>query len=799
MTELLDAGLAFHDAGCAVLPTRADGSKAPGVPTWRMYQKDRPTRSQVERWLTSGAYHGFGVITGAVSGHLEMLELEGRAVQAGLGDQLADLVTDAGLGDLWKRITDGYQETTPSGGVHLLYRVTDGEAKGNTKLARDSDGQVLIETRGEGGYVVVAPSNGATHPSGKPWALKTGGPDSIAAITGDERDALHAVCTALDRTPEPAPEPHHELRARRDGDRLTPGDDYNARARWTEILEPHGWARVSQRGHTTYWRRPGKQVGISATTGRNDGDNLYVFSTSTEFDQEKPYSKFAAYTLLEHGSDFRAAARALAQRGYGEPLPQPQARDQPGVRPTTPDSGLNPAEGRTEPRWVDELAPVDDTDAPDDPPEPAAAATAARQTEPDDEAFWTSRPVLDHIRAFARARRVSPWATLGVVLARVITATPPFVVLPALVGGHGSLNLFVGLVGLPGAGKGTAEHAASECIDLGVDIETAGVGSGEGIAHMFCTRTKNDVDQHTEAVLFTIAEIDTLTALGDRRGATLLPELRKAWSGERLGFAYADPTKRLPLPAHKYRLTMVAGIQPERAQHLLDDQDAGTPQRFLWLPATDPHAPDVAPDEPEPLHWARPTWPIADARTHHCVLPVCDTARDVITTARLARLRGNGGDNLDGHLLYAHLKTAAALALLDQRAEVDDDDWKLAEQVMAVSAQTRAGVVEHIQRTASERIKRRGAEQGVREVVAEEVIDEARVKTVCGNLLRQLRQAGGRKGHAVMRRALKKGLRDYFDVAVERLTSTGQIVPEVTERDSDGHGGQGQMYVLREG
>jgi hypothetical protein len=66
------------------------------------------------------------------------------------------------------------------------------------------------------------------------------------------------------------------------------------------------------------WRRPGKSHGTSATTGQSpDGvDRLFVFSTSTVFDAERPYGKFAAYALLEHGNDYSAAAKALAAKGF---------------------------------------------------------------------------------------------------------------------------------------------------------------------------------------------------------------------------------------------------------------------------------------------------------------------------------------------------------------------------------------------------------------------------------------------------------------------------------------------------
>ena len=315
-TTMLAAALACFDAGLCVVPVRADGSKAP-YGAWKRHQRVRPSRENVEQWFGDDSKHdGFGVITGAVSGGLEMLELEGRATNSGLGTQIAELADNSGLGALWARVCAGYLEITPTGGFHILYRV-EGEVGGNTKLAADANAEVLIETRGEGGFTICAPSGGRTHPSGRDWVLASGGPGTIATISADERDALHTLARAFDLTPLAAEAPPMPPPPRGGG--LRPGDDYNARATWLEILCPHGWMPLhTDANGVTYWRRPGKSEGLSATTGRNEADNLYVFTTSTRFDAEKPYSKFAAYALLWHGGDYSAAAKALAGQGYGD-------------------------------------------------------------------------------------------------------------------------------------------------------------------------------------------------------------------------------------------------------------------------------------------------------------------------------------------------------------------------------------------------------------------------------------------------------------------------------------------------
>lgn len=112
---------------------------------------------------------------------------------------------------------------------------------------------------------------------------------------------------------------------------LRPGDDYDRRGpAWAEILEPHGWQLAQSRGGADYWRRPGKDTpGISATTGYckgQDGADLLAVFSSNAHPFEGPngtrpctcYGKFAAFALLNHGGDFKAAARELSRQGYGD-------------------------------------------------------------------------------------------------------------------------------------------------------------------------------------------------------------------------------------------------------------------------------------------------------------------------------------------------------------------------------------------------------------------------------------------------------------------------------------------------
>jgi P4 family phage/plasmid primase-like protien len=340
--EVISAAQAWYSAGFCVVPPRMDGTKGP-ISQWKDYQATRPDSGQMGQWYDRGQQHGVGLLCGRVSGNLEMLELEGRVTNdPAFMEQIERELGDRGLTDPWEALCDGYSEWTPSGGLHLLYRVQGHPVPGNTKIAcrpkdpadyTDKDRETLarspravimetlIETRGEGGYVIVAPSQGSVHPSGNPWTLgHLSQPGVVPAITWEQREALVAALSVFD-VPKPRPEPPARPAPRPLlGSVLRVGDDFNARGTW-DFLADHGWTISHTAGQETFWVRPGKdrRDGHSASTGyAGDADRLYVWSSATVFPTEEPISRFAAYTELEYNGDYRAATKALAAQGYGE-------------------------------------------------------------------------------------------------------------------------------------------------------------------------------------------------------------------------------------------------------------------------------------------------------------------------------------------------------------------------------------------------------------------------------------------------------------------------------------------------
>lgn len=346
--QVVETAYAAYGRGVCVLPPRQDGSKAPatirieGRETWAA-SRDRPaTEEQLEDWYLRQRRTGIGFLCGAVSHGLECLDFDHRATY----ERYKEVAIGVGLGPLVERIESGYLEFTPGDGVHWLYycneilsctklaqrhkiteEYTDKDRLAFENAARSGHGyraiKCLIEIKAEGGYVVTAPSYGEVHPTGNAYRLVRGGVESIVTITPEERDSLWELARSFDELregPRPAEVPKP---TRRRGEDLKPGEDFAARATWAEILEPHGWVHVYTRGDESYWRRPGKHEGISATTNYLGHDNFHVFTSSTGFAPNKGYGKFHALAVLEFGGDFSIAAKALAGRGYGSKASRP--------------------------------------------------------------------------------------------------------------------------------------------------------------------------------------------------------------------------------------------------------------------------------------------------------------------------------------------------------------------------------------------------------------------------------------------------------------------------------------------
>lgn len=321
MRNILRAALLYIASGLSVLPIRLDGSKAPALDEWSSLNERQPTESEVRSWFRSS--YGIAMICGAVSGNVEVIDFD-------------DYKTFL----LWLELLEhkpGIFEKlivveTPRGGRHIVYKCKsiEGSKKLALRLVEVSEGtkgaklrdgkwtkiKTLVETKGEGGYVIVAPSPASTHPSNKPYIVLEGDYCSIPEIDFETRALLLGLAASLNEYREPEYKAVTPLV--RNPSVLLPGDDFNGRGDWHSLLTRHGWRFLRERGGVSYWQKPDDRHGHHATTNFRGSNLLYVFSTSTEFEPRRGYTLFSAYALLEHGGDFDAAAQALSTEGYGQ-------------------------------------------------------------------------------------------------------------------------------------------------------------------------------------------------------------------------------------------------------------------------------------------------------------------------------------------------------------------------------------------------------------------------------------------------------------------------------------------------
>lgn len=290
----------YTEAGLCALPA-VRAAKRPATGSWTTWRQRLPTTTEVSAWFANPV-DAVCILTGTISGNLECLDFDQHG-------ELFDAWSKAIPAELLSRL---FTERTPSGGYHAVYRSTE-PVEGNRKLAQgERNGKLatLIETRGEGGLFLCAPTEG--------YVALQGSLDMVPEITPEERDLLLSAAVALNER-EYDDKTTHSTAAFPDATDfdVRPGDDFNARGDIRPYLQNHGWNFSHRQGDNEYWTRPGKKVsdGHSASF---DGKTLYVFSSSAApFEPGRAYTPFQVYALLEHDGDFRQAAASLLDRGFG--------------------------------------------------------------------------------------------------------------------------------------------------------------------------------------------------------------------------------------------------------------------------------------------------------------------------------------------------------------------------------------------------------------------------------------------------------------------------------------------------
>jgi hypothetical protein len=297
MTEnLIEAARQLYATGIVVLPA-LKAQKRP-VGAWKKWTKTAPSFDEVFR--PGLKFDAICVVCGAVSGGLEILDFDQKAAKF---DEWSKLVGD---------VSKFAVETTQSGGKHLAFRSDC--CAGNQKLATNASG-VTVETRGEGGICLIAPTDG--------YKLVGGDWLNVPTLDASERDRLLNAARSLNESTASRPT-DGENRTKRAEAQIVRGD---VAAETTadflrenlqlirDALRRKGWELLRVENEYEYWKRPGQEKpdrpggSLNVETG-----NFHCFtSNAPPLATDGNYTPLQLVAALEHGGDVSAASRAYSR------------------------------------------------------------------------------------------------------------------------------------------------------------------------------------------------------------------------------------------------------------------------------------------------------------------------------------------------------------------------------------------------------------------------------------------------------------------------------------------------------
>jgi hypothetical protein len=305
---MIEKAKEYFNLGLSVIPV---GEKKLPIGSWKKNQSEL-----IEPNFTS--CKGIGLVCGAVSGGLECIDIDCKYDLTGkLFENYKLLIAQADKAILRKLVV----QSTPSGGYHFIYRCE--EIEGNKKLANrhcteeeklknpKDKIRVLVETRGESGYFMVAPSEG--------YKIIHGSLDKISVLSVLERETLFVCARTLNEVFETPTIKKNDIKTL--SENVSPFEDWNNRGDVLSFLESEGWKIKLQRGDKNLLLRPAGEGMWSADW--NEAKRIfYVFTSSTEFEQNKGYNASQVLAKLKFRDDFSACAKWLLKEGYGNFTPE---------------------------------------------------------------------------------------------------------------------------------------------------------------------------------------------------------------------------------------------------------------------------------------------------------------------------------------------------------------------------------------------------------------------------------------------------------------------------------------------
>lgn len=308
---MINAAIELHKSKLSVIPIGSD--KRPHSNGHDYAWKKHTETLILPNGNFTGAY-GIGLVCGRVSGNVEVIDIDCKYDLTGtLFTDLKRIIIETDKELLKKLVV----QKTMNGGYHFIYKCA--EIQGNKKLAsRETTAEekekdphekvkVLLETRGEGGFIACYPTPG--------YEVIYGSLNNINCISVEERETLLNCAKSFNQVFKPI----YEKKEVKEiiSTNQSPFEAWNDSGDVIGILQQNGWTVTNERGSKVYLLRP-SGTGKWSAEFHQDKRLFYVWTSSSEFENERAYNPVQVLATLNFGGDYSECAKWLLKNGYGE-------------------------------------------------------------------------------------------------------------------------------------------------------------------------------------------------------------------------------------------------------------------------------------------------------------------------------------------------------------------------------------------------------------------------------------------------------------------------------------------------
>lgn len=323
----------YLDNGINIIPVRDEDeyhgerlfAKKTPFSQWKKYQSEKITPEELFKLMNNYNTTAIAMVCGSISGNLIIIDVDVKYYPG------IDVILLNSIKEFYPDLLNILRvHKTPSGGLHLLYRIdinnnpcptsihlAEREATEEEKAANiknKSKTRCFIELKGEGGLSTAPPALG--------YSVRRDAP--IPIISFEEHMSLIGLCKNLNEY-YPDPTPYKPPKSEREYYDENPFEHYNRTVDPKELLEKHGWSFVRKTNNYIWFTRPGGRRNDVHASYIIDKGIFKIFSPNTGL-EERGYNPSSILAHYEFNNDKSETYHHLVNIGYGRIKPHIETR-----------------------------------------------------------------------------------------------------------------------------------------------------------------------------------------------------------------------------------------------------------------------------------------------------------------------------------------------------------------------------------------------------------------------------------------------------------------------------------------